>query len=205
MREPILVGQVYRFLTVIGSAPRPFGTVSLHLFYHCRCVCGRETVVKSTHLRRGQISSCGCRKNERISQARRVHGESGTRTTKEYRTWINMRIRCNRPMAQGYENYGGRGIRVCDRWQNSYKNFLADMGRAPDSTLTLERIDNDGHYEPSNCCWATRSQQIRNRRKPRLPDYVEPFWRRSAGDSEEWHLVIPRSYNQHLRQLAYPC
>lgn len=84
-------------------------------------------------------------------------------TQPEYKVWANMKSRCNNPNAHNYHNYGARGIKVCERWMNSYNDFISDMGRRPDG-LTLGRIDNNGNYEPSNCRWETWSQQLSNRR-----------------------------------------
>ncbi|MEJ8025467.1 hypothetical protein WKH82_08340 [Acinetobacter baumannii] len=87
-----------------------------------------------------------------------------------YITWKSMKARCNNPNAKGYENYGGRGIKICDRWQESYENFLEDMGTRPPNT-TLDRINNDGNYEPSNCRWATKKDQSNNRRSNHIVTY----------------------------------
>lgn len=130
-------------------------------YFYCVCECGQLRIVRSNALTTGNTISCGC------SPGSFKHGgarDSGVRPG--YYTWCNMRARCNRPQRAEYRNYGGRGITVCDRWQGvkGYQNFLADMGEKPPN-YSLDRINNDGNYEPSNCRWATYKEQTKNRRK----------------------------------------
>ncbi len=133
-------------------------------YWNCVCDCGGEKVVSTLHLGAGAIQSCGCLQKERASEANLTHGLAGTQ---EYDAWLNMKARCQDPSHKEFPNYGGRGIRVCDSWLESPLHFLADMGKCP-AGLSLERIDCNGHYEPSNCRWATTGDQSRNKRSTRL-------------------------------------
>lgn len=137
------------------------------VLWKCRCNCGSLTVVASSDLRKGKTISCGCVRSARLAQ-QTTHGEAKRPRTPEYRAWCAMRTRCTNPRVRCWPNYGGRGIRVCGRWQ-TFEHFLADLlasiGRRPSRRHSIDRIDVNGHYAPGNIRWATAAQQNRNRRR----------------------------------------
>lgn len=131
----------------------------------CQCDCGSSLrAVCGNNLRRGTTTSCGCRRHESLAQIVLRHGESiKTRKTKEYRAWIGIKNRCTNPKYCGWKRYGGRGIKVCDRWLHSFENFLVDVGRSPCKGWSIDRINNDGDYDRGNVRWASPKEQANNR------------------------------------------
>lgn len=151
-----MIGSIFGRWTVVSASDEKRNRKRMWL---CRCMCGTERLVVAGNLRSGVSKSCGCLHLENIHAKRFRHGRNTADRT--YQSWSSMRDRCNNPRNAKFHRYGGRGIRVCERW-NSFENFLADMGECPPE-FSIERMNNDGHYEKDNCKWASRREQSLNK------------------------------------------
>lgn len=138
--------------------------------WECQCDCGGTKLVLSNRLKSGEVRSCGCLRTEAAKRAGAANVTHGMTNTKVFRIWVGMHSRCTNPKETGYENYGGRGIRVCDRWQ-SFEAFLSDMGEPPSSRHQIDRERVNENYEPGNCRWATPKENCRNRRNNRIIEF----------------------------------
>lgn len=162
-----MIGQRFGRLTVIERASSSNGRR-----WACLCNCGKEKTIAAKHLKSGDIKSCGCLSTEvkRMFRGRpRKYGLFGSeprppRPPPEYEIWRGAIARCTNPQRHDFKYYGGRGIKICDRWRHSFQNFLADMGPRPSPQHSIDRINNDGDYEPDNCRWVTWKEQAANRR-----------------------------------------
>lgn len=159
----IPVGSVFSCLTYLGQE-KYFNKTKKGLF---RCSCGTEKYIGTHPVFHGKVKSCGCKTGELIAISQTTHGMSKQGKGSTFLSWNLLSQRCYNPKNPAYKNYGARGVIVCDRWRHSFENFLVDMGARPEGT-TLDRINNDGNYEPANCRWATRVEQNRNTRRNKL-------------------------------------
>lgn len=189
-----LTNKIFYKLTVLNRSHK---THNGHWVWNCKCECGNEKKIYATNLVRGLTKSCGCYRVEVSGNTNLSHGHSrvGIRSS-EYRSWCSALARCNNKKNRKYNDYGGRGIIVCDRWANSFENFFNDMGTKPSKKHSLDRIDVNGNYEPSNCRWATPKEQTRNKRNN--------IWYEYDGVKNiitDWAIILHTNEN-NLREMV---
>jgi hypothetical protein len=164
--KPIdLTDQVFGRLTVKSLSEEK--TKDGRIQWYCLCECGNFRTVAAKRLRNGYTKSCGCLAKENSIALGKACATHGMSKTPEYITWQHMKDRCLNPKHEAFSHYGGRGIKVCDRWLNSFENFYEDMGPRPRGK-TLDRKEFNGNYEPNNCRWASSKEQANNQTNNRL-------------------------------------
>lgn len=181
----VLSGDRYGKLLILSEVKNSKG----RRMFKCKCDCGNIRYIMLSHLRNGHTTSCGCN-HHRLGNVKH-----GMYYTKEYGSWKSLKSRCFNINDQAYQYYGGRGITVCDRWMNSFENFYKDMGPAPSGEHSIDRIDNDGDYEPNNCRWVTYKEQNRNTRGNRMVKIGDVFkslaeWAEDVGGN--YHAIRMR-------------
>lgn len=172
-RQRELIGQRFGNYTIIAKSDRRLPSGG-RPFYACRCDCGSVREVNIQILRSGRAKGCGCRLFKH-----------GMRHTPLYGVWQAMINRCHNPNVDRFRDYGGRGIKVCDRWRGSFQAFFDDMGDRPSDDHQIDRIDNDGDYEPGNCRWVPRKDQQRNKRNNHLIE-----WKGETRTLVEWAAFL---------------
>lgn len=167
----------------------------------CKCECGNTKEIIGTRLNKGRVQSCGCLNKEAVKKANTTHGMKGTPT---YNSWVSMLQRCTNKERSNYVDYGGRGIKVCERW-NKFENFFGDMGKRP-KDKTIDRIDVNGNYEQSNCTWSTQVAQHNNRRNNRrltVEGETKTIAQWAKYTKQDYHAIHDRARTDRPRKIPY--
>ena len=188
-----ITGQKFNLLTVLKYSHTEKGHGS---YWLCVCECGNKKTIRIDGLKAGQPRSCGCLQKKWVSSGRanRTHGKS---TTKIYKCWLRMKSRCFDKKNQDYKHYGNRGITVCKRWFD-FETFAKDMGAIPSNKHTIERIDNDGNYEPRNCKWLENTEQNKNKRNSIILSY-----KGKTQCLKEWSKYFGVNYSTLHKKIRY--
>lgn len=201
-RYPDLTGMKFGRLTVVKEAGRD---EYKNVLWSCRCTCGNNTTVSAHKLLRGNTKSCGCLKKDAaklaVKSRRGLHGlsrDSTGKKTRLYRIWCGIKTRCLNSNNHAYKNYGGRGIKICDEWLDYASFYNWAMNNGYKDNLTIERIDNNGNYEPSNCTWIARGMQAYNRKTSFIVTY-----KGETKTLSEWASILKLSYPMLFNRLKY--
>lgn len=164
------------------------------------CKCGNIFNARIQHVRHRKIVSCGCYGRLMTSISKTTHGFTvGRKIRSEHSTWTSIKSRCRNKKDKNYIRYGARGIDMCERWFNSFENFITDMGEKPTNNHSIDRIDNDGNYDPNNCKWSTKKEQCRNTRRNLILEY--------KGEKKclaEWVEILKLdNYRAVLKRIIY--
>lgn len=203
MRKNNLIGQRFNRLTVVAEAGR---NKKMNVLWKCACDCGGAAIAPAYDLRRGRVKSCGCLAREGLN-VKHGHARGGSKRNPTYSLWAAMVQRCTNPNDRNWVNYGGRGITIANRWM-SFENFYADMGDKPEG-LSLERLDNGKGYCKSNCAWATKTAQARNKRtniwvKVGGVEALLADWIRVAGLTNNGvHYRVKHKGETHAQAIEY--
>lgn len=190
-----LTGQTFGRLTVLARAENHGGRVK----WCCKCECGNQKAVKAANLLAGCTNSCGCLAIE----AKRARALDNMSKSPEKQAWYKMLRRCHDSEHYGYSNYGARGIVVCPRWRDSFLAFYEDMGPRPSAKYSIDRIDNDKGYEPTNCRWATQAQQNGNQRRSRIMEF-QGRMQCIAHWAKEHGIAVERVYSRMKAGWDFP-
>ena len=169
MKKLDIVGQKFNRLLVLSESLERTNTGKVQ--FKCKCDCGNIIISIGSKLKSGWTKSCGCLQKETISGMSISNSTHKQSKTNLYTIWASMKARCYNKKYECYERYGGRGIVVCDEWKNSFENFKRDIGEKPGKDYSIDRIDFDGNYEPSNCKWSTRTEQENNKSTNRIIEH----------------------------------
>lgn len=180
MKKDDMINKVFNKLTVIERVEKGADGRKRYL---CRCECGVYTNVRGKDIKSGNTKSCGCIAKKRAKNLNKKYRNSGKRV--EYTAWKNMVYRCYNNNSINYHSYGGRGIKVCERWLESFDNFYEDMGERPSSKHQLDRINNNDNYKPDNCRWILAHQNANNRR-------VKEDWGVSRSSTGKYYALMER-------------
>jgi hypothetical protein len=192
-------GQRFGRLTTVEETT---GRTKGACYWRCRCDCGNDTVTRASFLTWGMTASCGCIRKETTAARRFKHGHARAgMETPEFKIWMKARERCLNPKDAAYLSYGGRGIQMCEEWRLDFAAFLRDVGPRPSPKHSIDRINNDGHYEPGNVRWATQTEQNRNTRQV---VWVEHEGRRMSLAEFAERVGVPRQA-LHIRMRHHKC